>query len=77
MLPFATLDPRLTEPAYAAYDAAWQELKLVGHDTEAYGDESIARRRVTDALIKAMNNGERDPARLKALALAAIMGKRK
>ena len=77
MLPFATLDPGLTEPAYAAYDAAWQELSQVGHDTSAYGDESAARRRVTDALIKAMHNGEHDPARLKAVALAAIMRMRK
>jgi hypothetical protein len=73
MLPFATLDPVLTEPVYAAYDAAWQELSQVGHGTSVHGDESIARRRVTDALIKAMKNGERDPTRLKAIALAAIM----
>jgi hypothetical protein len=73
MLPFATLDPGLTEPAYAAYDAAWHELKLVAHGADALGDEAGARRRVTDALIKALKNGEHNPDRLKALALAAIM----
>lgn len=73
MLPFATLDPRLTEPAYAAYDAAWRELKLVDRITDKSGDETVARRQVTDALIRALKDGERDPDRLKALALAAIM----
>lgn len=73
MLPFATLDPGLTEPAYAAYDAAWRELKLVGQNTHALHDETGARRRVTDTLIRALESGERDPERLKSLALAAIL----
>ena len=73
MLPFETLDPGLSDTAYAAYDAAWNELRRAGHDAGAHQNESVARRRVTDTLIRAMNNGERNPDRLKALALAAIL----
>ncbi len=73
MLPFASLDPGLTDTAYAAYDAAWNELKRAGHDAGAHHNEQAIRRRVTDTLIRALKSGERNPDRLRAIALAAIM----
>jgi hypothetical protein len=73
MLPFATLDPGLTDIAYTAYDAAWNELKRAGHEAGVHHNDQVVRRRVTDTLVRAMRGGEHNPDRLKAIALAAIM----
>ena len=72
MLPFTSLDPHLSDSAYAAYEAACRKLETMPAGDWNAPAESVVRRHIADALISAMRSGERDPDRLKALALAAL-----
>jgi hypothetical protein len=65
----ATLDPEAMNAALEAYELAWAEVMA---PSDAY-DASLTRDLLAKRIIKAaLEDGERDPRRLKAYALEAF-----
>jgi len=57
-----------------AFDAAWQEVQAVNNG-RSEADLSTSRKMMALKIMAAANEGERDPERLKALAVRAVDGR--
>jgi hypothetical protein len=72
-MPFsgASYDPESLDLLTQAFEAAWREVQAANpNQTEA--DLAITRKMMALRIMAAANEGERDPERLKNLALRAV-----
>ena len=75
-MPFsgASYDPESLHLLTQAFEAAWREVQAANpNQTEA--DLAIMRKMMALRIMAAANEGERDPERLKDLALRAVDGR--
>ena len=70
MLPAASYDPEIFELLVRVFDEAWVEIQtMLG--TKSL-DPNFVRSSLAKRIMAAANDGERDPAQLKSIALQAI-----
>ena len=65
----SSLDPETLEAAQAAFDLAWTEITSVQQIYDTLTARTLLARLIIEAALK---NGERDPERLKAYAVAGF-----
>jgi len=70
MFPVTSYDPDMLRVLTRAFDDAWKEVQsLVGVRPVA---AEVLRAKLANRIMNAFNGGERDPSRLKLIALGAI-----
>ena len=74
-MPFRKYDPKTMKLLDAVFDAAWAELMGKGEATLSVADAAKMKMAVTNRLLAAADRGERDPDRLRRMALSANHGK--
>ena len=74
-MPFsiADVEQAMLTVVHGVLDAAWSEFQQAGHTTNAH--PLALRILMADRILTEVKAGDRDPVRLKALALQAIVGR--
>ena len=68
-MPFRKYDPETTKLLDAAFDAAWAEFMAKHEGAPSISDAAKMKMTVTNKLLAAADRGERDPDRLRRVAL--------
>jgi hypothetical protein len=68
-MPFRKYDPKTMKLLDAVFDKAWAELTVKREATVSISDAAKMKMAVTNRLLAAADRGERDPDRLRRIAL--------
>ena len=71
----ASYDSETLSVLNGAFDEAWREFQRATHSASEYRSMEVTRTMMALRIMTAANEGERDPDRLKEVAIRAVDGK--